>query len=96
MARRTICVTVRVFSSIVAPSTRVMIRRSRPPKESSMSVNKLAKAMELREKTATAYHALTSGMHSGVTAAQSEQLLKAWEAAHRAWWDEIQRVTAAG
>jgi hypothetical protein len=61
-----------------------------------MSANKLAKAMELREKAATTYHALTSGMHSGATAAQGEQLLKTWEAAHRAWWEEIQRVVAAG
>ncbi len=61
-----------------------------------MSADKLAKAMELRETSATAYHALTSGMHSGVTSERQDQLLKAWEAAHRAWWDEIQRVRAAG
>ena len=61
-----------------------------------MSANKLAKAMELREASATAYHALTSGMHSGATAAQQEQLLKTWEAAHKAWWEEINRVRAAG
>jgi hypothetical protein len=57
---------------------------------------KLLKAMELREKAATSYHALTSGMHSGVTSTQAEQLLKTWEAAHKAWWEEIQRVVAAG
>jgi hypothetical protein len=61
-----------------------------------MSANKLAKAMELREKAATAYHALTSGMHSGVSPDKQEQLLKSWEEAHRAWWDEIKRVVAAG
>jgi len=61
-----------------------------------MNANKLAKAMELREAAATAYHGLTSGMHSGVTPAQQAQLLSVWEVAHKAWWEEIQRVVAAG
>lgn len=61
-----------------------------------MSAHKLAKAMELREKAASAYHALTSGMHSGVTKERQDELLKAWEVAHKAWWEEIQRVVAAG
>ncbi|WP_437767592.1 hypothetical protein WMF27_18245 [Sorangium sp. So ce281] len=57
-----------------------------------MTNNPWEKADELRAEAHRRYEALSAGAHGGVSQPRREQLLREWQEAHRAWWDEVQRV----